>query len=41
VPAKLDATLMKEPRVIQGVPRRGEGKTRRKPVVPQGVGIAT
>jgi hypothetical protein len=32
VPAKLDPTLMKEPRVIQGVPRVPMGKARRKPI---------
>jgi hypothetical protein len=32
VPAKLDPTLMKEPRVIQGVPRVPQGKARRKPI---------
>jgi hypothetical protein len=32
VPAKLDPTLMKEPRVIQGVPRIPAGKARRKPI---------
>jgi hypothetical protein len=42
VPAKLDSTLMKEPRVIQGAPRmpRGEFKQRRKPVI-SGIGIAS
>ncbi|KAF2673730.1 DENN-domain-containing protein [Microthyrium microscopicum] len=41
VPAKLDTTLMKEPRVIQGVPRmpRGDLKQRRKPVL-SGLGLA-
>ncbi|CAN9317854.1 unnamed protein product [Alternaria alternata] len=32
IPAKLDPTLMKEPRVIQGVPRVPQGKARRKPI---------
>ncbi|KAF1849936.1 dDENN domain-containing protein [Cucurbitaria berberidis CBS 394.84] len=32
IPAKLDPTLMKEPRVIQGVPRIPVGKARRKPI---------
>ena len=32
VPAKLDPTLMKEPRVIQGVPRIPMSKARRKPI---------
>lgn len=32
VPAKLDPTLMKEPRVIQGVPRIPMAKARRKPI---------
>jgi hypothetical protein len=32
VPAKLDPTLMKEPRVIQGVPRIPQAKARRKPI---------
>lgn len=32
VPAKLDITLMKEPRVIQGVPRPQNAKARRKPI---------
>lgn len=32
VPAKLDPTLMKEPRVIQGVPRIPIAKARRKPI---------
>ncbi|PVI07764.1 DENN-domain-containing protein [Periconia macrospinosa] len=32
VPAKLDPTLMKEPRVIQGVPRMPAAKARRKPI---------
>jgi hypothetical protein len=32
VPAKLDPTLMKEPRVIQGVPRIPLAKARRKPI---------
>ena len=32
VPAKLDPTLMKEPRVIQGVPRIPVAKARRKPI---------
>ncbi|KAL6703210.1 hypothetical protein ACN47E_010072 [Coniothyrium glycines] len=32
VPAKLDPTLMKEPRVIQGVPRIPVQKARRKPI---------
>ncbi|MCJ1323711.1 hypothetical protein MMC10_000372 [Thelotrema lepadinum] len=32
VPAKLDPTLMKEPRVIQGVPRLNTAKARRKPI---------
>jgi hypothetical protein len=32
VPAKLDPTLVKEPRVIQGVPRIQMAKARRRPV---------
>jgi hypothetical protein len=32
IPAKLDPTLMKEPRVIQGVPRIPVAKARRKPI---------
>lgn len=32
IPAKLDPSLMKEPRVIQGVPRIPMGKARRKPI---------
>jgi hypothetical protein len=32
IPAKLDATLMKEPRTIQGVPRVPQAKARRKPI---------
>jgi hypothetical protein len=32
VPAKLDPSLTKEPRVIQGVPRIPVGKARRRPV---------
>ncbi|KAJ4403587.1 hypothetical protein N0V91_006463 [Didymella pomorum] len=32
IPAKLDITLMKEPRVIQGVPRPQNAKARRKPI---------
>lgn len=32
IPAKLDPTLMKEPRVIQGVPRIPQAKARRKPI---------
>ncbi|KZF25739.1 dDENN domain-containing protein [Xylona heveae TC161] len=32
IPAKLDPTLMKEPRVIQGVPRINNTKARRKPI---------
>jgi len=40
VPAKLDATLMKEPRVIQGVPRlQKDLKAKRKPVL-SGIGLA-
>ena len=31
-PAKLDPSLMKEPRVIQGVPRINNAKARRKPI---------
>lgn len=31
-PAKLDSTLMKEPRSIQGVPRLQQARTKRKPV---------
>ena len=31
-PAKLDPMLMKEPRVIQGVPRANTAKARRKPI---------
>lgn len=31
-PAKLDITLMKEPRAISGVPRVGQARTQRKPV---------
>ncbi|KAI9697035.1 MAG: hypothetical protein M1836_004996 [Candelina mexicana] len=32
IPAKLDPVLMKEPRVIQGVPRIPNAKARRKPI---------
>lgn len=32
LPAKLDPTLMKEPRSIQGAPRVGQARTKRKPV---------
>jgi len=32
VPAKLDPTLMKEPRANQGVPRVPQARTKRKPV---------
>lgn len=32
MPAKLDPTLMKEPRSIQGAPRIGQARTKRKPV---------
>ncbi|QIW98277.1 hypothetical protein AMS68_003795 [Peltaster fructicola] len=32
VPAKLDPTLMKEPRSIGGAPRLGQARTKRKPV---------
>jgi hypothetical protein len=32
VPAKLDPALMKEPRVVQGVPRLQAARTKRKPV---------
>lgn len=32
IPAKLDPSLMKEPRVIQGVPRIPMAKARRKPI---------
>ena len=32
IPAKLDPTLMKEPRTIQGVPRIAQARTKRKPV---------
>lgn len=32
IPAKLDPTLMKEPRVIQGAPRMSGTKARRKPI---------
>ncbi|KAF9693458.1 hypothetical protein EKO04_008504 [Ascochyta lentis] len=32
IPAKLDITLMKEPRVIQGAPRPQNAKARRKPI---------
>jgi hypothetical protein len=32
IPSKLDPTLMKEPRVIQGVPRIPVAKARRKPI---------
>jgi len=31
-PAQLDPTLMKEPRIMQGVPRANQNKARRKPV---------
>jgi hypothetical protein len=31
-PAKLDPSLMKEPRSIQGAPRPGQARTKRKPV---------
>jgi hypothetical protein len=42
IPAKLDTTLMKEPRMIQGVPRqqRGEVNQRRKPVLSPAIGQA-
>ena len=40
IPAKLDPSLMKEPRVIQGAPRRSELRQRRKTVV-SGTGLAT
>jgi len=32
IPAKLDPTLMREPRAIQGVPRLQQARTKRKPV---------
>ena len=32
IPAKLDSTLMKEPRAIQGVPRVPQLKAKRKPI---------
>ena len=32
VPAKLDPTLMKEPRATQGAPRVSQARTKRKPV---------
>lgn len=32
IPAKLDTSLMKEPRVIQGVPRVPQIKAKRKPI---------
>lgn len=32
VPAKLDPTLMKEPRATQGTPRATQARTKRKPV---------
>lgn len=35
IPAKLDPTLMKEPRAIQGVPRIPQTKARRKPIPSQ------
>jgi hypothetical protein len=38
IPAKLDVSLMKEPRVIQGVPRMPPVKTRRKPI-PSTLGV--
>lgn len=38
-PAKLDVTLMKEPRAISGVPRAGQARTQRKPV-PSMLGLA-
>lgn len=31
-PAKLDVTMMKEPRAIQGVPRINASNARRKPI---------
>jgi hypothetical protein len=42
IPAKLDQTLMREPRVIQGVPRveKGTGRVGRK-AVPSMLGIST
>ncbi|EAT87785.2 hypothetical protein SNOG_05394 [Parastagonospora nodorum SN15] len=44
IPSKLDPTLMKEPRVIQGVPRIPMAKARRKPIPsmlgPNGTGPA-
>lgn len=41
IPAKLDPTLMREPRVIQGVPRieKGGGRAKRKPI-PSMLGLA-
>lgn len=32
IPAKLDPTLMKEPRAVQGAPRIPANRTRRKPI---------
>ncbi|KAK5005020.1 hypothetical protein LTR28_008214 [Elasticomyces elasticus] len=32
IPAKLDPSLMKEPRMIQGVPRIPQARTKRKPI---------
>lgn len=41
IPAKLDPTLMREPRVIQGVPRvdKGKGEVRRRKAVPSMLGL--
>ena len=41
IPAKLDTALMKEPRIIQGAPRRSELKQHRRKHVVSGIGIAT
>lgn len=32
VPAKLDPALLKEPRVIQGIPRIQQARAKRKPI---------
>src|ERR1700760_2914567 len=40
IPANLDPSLMKEPRVIQGAPRRSDLRQRRKHVI-SGLGLAT
>ncbi|GAB7348272.1 hypothetical protein MBLNU459_g6257t1 [Dothideomycetes sp. NU459] len=39
IPAKLDPTLMKEPRAVQGAPRIPQARTKRKPI-PSMLGLA-